>query len=58
MSTKAAGGGALNALKDKMQHLRDENEKLKDDVEEKTAQLEYAKRTIDTVGVVFISAFS
>lgn len=57
MSSKAAGGGALNALKEKMQHLRDENEKLKDDLEEKSAQLEYAQRTIDTVGVAFISAF-
>lgn len=55
MSVKA-GGGALNALKEKMQHLRDENEKLKDDLEEKSAQLEFSQRTIDTVGVAFISA--
>jgi predicted nuclease with TOPRIM domain len=51
MTTKAAGGGALNALKEKMQHFRDENEKLKDELEEKSAQLEFAHRTIDTVGV-------
>ncbi|XP_063420193.1 tropomyosin-like [Mytilus trossulus] len=47
MSAKA-GDNPLNVLKVKMKQLKAENDKLKDDLKEKSAQLEFSQRTIDT----------